>query len=98
ELIERCKGTLDSGARIDLTMPIRNVHRTVGGQLAGEISRRFGMKGRAHGTRRVHFDGTAGQSFGAWMVDGMMFTLAGDANDYVGKGMSGGVLAIRPPH
>ncbi|HVU02700.1 MAG TPA: glutamate synthase large subunit [Polyangiaceae bacterium] len=97
ELIERAKETLETGARAELTMPIRNVHRTVGGQLAGEISRRFGKKGLPHGTLRVHFDGTAGQSFGAWMVDGMMFTLAGDGNDYVGKGMSGGVLAIRPP-
>jgi glutamate synthase domain-containing protein 3 len=55
------------------------------------------MKGLPHGTIRIHFDGSAGQSFGAWMVDGMQFTLAGDANDYVGKGMSGGVLAIHPP-
>jgi glutamate synthase domain-containing protein 3 len=55
------------------------------------------MKGLPHGTIRIHFDGSAGQSFGAWMVDGMVFTLAGDANDYVGKGMSGGTMAIHPP-
>lgn len=97
DLIERCKETLETGKRIELTLPIRNVHRTVGGMLAGEISRRYGMRGLPASTLRVHFDGTAGQSFGAWMVDGMEFTLAGDANDYVGKGMSGGVLAIHPP-
>src|SRR5207344_3301586 len=55
------------------------------------------MRGLPSGTVKVRFDGTAGQSFGAWMVDGMEFSLAGDANDYVGKGMSGGVLAIHPP-
>jgi glutamate synthase domain-containing protein 2/glutamate synthase domain-containing protein 1/glutamate synthase domain-containing protein 3 len=97
ELIERCKETLETGKRVEFTQPIRNVHRTAGGMLAGEISRRFGMKGLPHGTIRIHFEGAAGQSFGAWMVDGMLFTLAGDANDYVGKGMSGGVMAISPP-
>jgi glutamate synthase (ferredoxin) len=97
ELIERAKPTLESGKKTEISMAIRNVHRTVGGQLAGEISRRFGPKGLPHGTLRVKFEGTAGQSFGAWMVDGMEFTLAGDANDYVGKGMAGGVLAIHPP-
>jgi glutamate synthase domain-containing protein 2/glutamate synthase domain-containing protein 1/glutamate synthase domain-containing protein 3 len=97
DLIEKCKETLETGKRIELKLPIRNVHRTVGGMLAGEIARRHGQKGLPHGTIRVHFDGTAGQSFGAWMMDGMVFTLAGDANDYVGKGMSGGTMAIYPP-
>jgi glutamate synthase domain-containing protein 3 len=97
ELIEKCKETLATGKKIEFTQTIRNVHRTAGGMLAGEISRRYGMKGLPHGTIRINFEGSAGQSFGAWMVDGMQFTLAGDANDYVGKGMSGGVLAIHPP-
>ncbi len=97
QLIERCKETLETGKRVEFSMPIRNVHRTAGGQLAGEISRRFGMRGLPSGTVRVRFEGTAGQSFGAWLVDGMEFSLSGDANDYVGKGMSGGVLAIHPP-
>jgi glutamate synthase domain-containing protein 3 len=96
QLIERCRDTLETRKRVEFTMPIRNVHRTVGGQLAGEISRRFGMRGLPSGTVRVRFEGTAGQSFGAWLVDGMEFILAGDANDY-GKGMSGGILAIHPP-
>ncbi|HEX7669724.1 MAG TPA: glutamate synthase large subunit, partial [Polyangiaceae bacterium] len=97
ELIERCKETLETGKRVDISMPIRNVHRTVGGQLAGELSRRFGKQGLPAGTVRFRFEGTAGQSFGAWMVNGMEFSLAGDGNDYVGKGMSGGLLAIFPP-
>ncbi len=97
ELIELCKETLETRKRVDLTVPVRNVHRTVGGQLAGELSRRFGMKGLPAGTVRIRFEGTAGQSFGAWMVSGMEFALVGDANDYVGKGMAGGVLAIHPP-
>ena len=79
-------------------MPVRNVHRTFGGQLAGEIAAASAMRGSARrAPSKVHFDGTAGQSFGAWIVDGMEFSLEGDANDYVGKGMSGGVLAIHPP-
>ncbi|MBM4361511.1 MAG: glutamate synthase large subunit, partial [Deltaproteobacteria bacterium] len=97
ELIERARDTLATGAKVAFTQTIRNVHRTAGGQLAGEIVRRFGPKGLPQGTLKIRFEGTAGQSFGAWMVDGMEFKLLGDANDYVGKGMSGGVLAIRPP-
>jgi glutamate synthase domain-containing protein 3 len=97
ELIERCKETIETGKKIDFTMPIRNVHRTAGGQLAGAISRKYGQRGLPAGTVRIRFEGTAGQSFGAWMVDGMDFSLAGDANDYVGKGMAGGVLSIHPP-
>jgi glutamate synthase (NADPH/NADH) large chain len=97
ELMGKCKEALETGKKVDVSMAVRNVHRTVGGQLAGEISRRFGMRGLPQGTVRVRFEGTGGQSFGAWMVDGMEFSLAGDANDYVGKGMSGGVLAIHPP-
>jgi len=65
--------------------------------LAGEITRRHGPMGLPEGTIRVHFEGTAGQSFGAFLVRGMDFTLSGDANDYVGKAMSGGRLAIHPP-
>jgi len=97
ELIERAKETLETGKKLNLTVPIRNVHRTVGGQLAGEISRRYGQKGLPPGTLRIRFQGTAGQSFGAWLVEGLVFTLEGDANDYVGKGMAGGILAIHPP-
>jgi glutamate synthase (NADPH/NADH) large chain len=78
-------------------MPIRNVHRTVGAMLAGEIARRHGRDGLPEGSIRLDFTGSAGQSFGAFITGGMELSLTGDGNDYVGKGMSGGVLAVRPP-
>jgi glutamate synthase domain-containing protein 3 len=78
-------------------MPIRNVHRAVGAMLGGEISRRYGSRGLPDGSIRCHFSGSGGQSFGAFAVNGMELTLEGDANDYVGKGISGGRLVIYPP-
>ena len=71
-------------------MPIRNVHRTVGAMLSGEIARRYGSAGLPDDTIRFHFTGSAGQSFGAFLAKGVTLTLEGDANDYVGKGLSGG--------
>jgi glutamate synthase domain-containing protein 2/glutamate synthase domain-containing protein 1/glutamate synthase domain-containing protein 3 len=76
---------------------IRNVNRTVGGLLSNEITKRHGADGLPPGTVRFTFRGSAGQSFGAWLAPGIELTLIGDANDYVGKGLSGGVLAVRPP-
>ncbi|MEY2932780.1 MAG: glutamate synthase, large subunit [Pseudomonadota bacterium] len=96
-LIEQCRPALDQRAPVRLKLSVRNIHRTVGTMLAGEITRRHGPTGLPDGTIRVHFEGTAGQSFGAFLVRGMDFTLSGDANDYVGKAMSGGRLAIHPP-
>ena len=98
ELIERCRGVLESKQeRIELELPVRNVHRTVGAMLAGEISRRFGQRGLPAGAITLKFTGSAGQSFGAFAVDGMDIFLEGDANDYIGKGMSGGTLSVRVP-
>lgn len=97
QLLQLCSSALDSGKPVDLRLPVRNIHRTVGAMLAGEVSRRHGPEGLPPGTIRVRFSGTAGQSFGCFLVDGMEFSLAGDANDYVGKAMSGGVLSIYPP-
>jgi glutamate synthase (NADPH) large chain len=96
-LIERARESLENGATTDLAMPIRNVHRTVGAMLSGEVARRYGSKGLPDDTIRVHFNGSAGQSFGAFLAHGITLTLEGDANDYVGKGLSGGKLVIRPP-
>jgi glutamate synthase (NADPH/NADH) large chain len=76
---------------------IRNTDRTVGAMLSGEIAKRYGHEGLRHDTIRVNFTGTAGQSFGAWLARGVTFELEGDANDYVGKGLSGGRIIIRPP-
>ena len=94
QLIEMAKEALDSRTPVSLSIPIRNVHRTVGTMLSGEIARRYGSAGLPDDTVRVQFTGCAGQSFGAFLAKGVTLTLEGDANDYVGKGLSGGRLVI----
>ena len=79
-----------------IELPIRNVNRCVGGILSSHIARAHGAVGLAEGSIEVEFEGSAGQSFGGWLAPGVTFTLRGDANDYTGKGLSGGVLAVRP--
>jgi glutamate synthase (NADPH/NADH) large chain len=76
---------------------VRNFNRSIGGRIAGEIARQHGNTGMADAPLEISLRGTAGQSFGVWNVDGLNLTLIGDANDYVGKGMSGGRIVIRPP-
>ena len=76
---------------------IRNTDRAGGGMLSGEVAKRYGHEGLPDDTIHVRFTGTAGQSFGAWLAHGITFELDGDANDYVGKGLSGGRIVIRPP-
>jgi glutamate synthase (NADPH/NADH) large chain/glutamate synthase (ferredoxin) len=78
-------------------MPIRNVNRCVGGILSSHIARAYGADGLPADSIHVTFEGSAGQSFGGWLAPGVTFTLFGDTNDYTGKGLSGGVLAVRPP-
>jgi glutamate synthase (NADPH/NADH) large chain len=97
ELIQKCAPALERREKVALDLGIRNVHRTVGAMLAGEVARRHGKDGLPPGTIRLSFKGSAGQSFGAFAVDGMEISLEGDANDYVGKGLSGGILSVRPP-
>jgi glutamate synthase (NADPH) large chain len=97
QLIEHAKDALEQGTRVDLELPIRNVHRTVGAMLSGEIARRYGSAGLPDDTIRFHFAGSAGQSFGAFLAKGVTLTLEGDSNDYVGKGLSGGRLIVYPP-
>jgi glutamate synthase domain-containing protein 3 len=97
QLLTLCRPALEHKTPVELTLSVRNIHRTVGTMLAGEVTRRHGPMGLPEGTIKVHFEGTAGQSFGCFMVNGMDFVLSGDANDYVGKAMSGGRLAIHPP-
>jgi glutamate synthase (NADPH/NADH) large chain/glutamate synthase (ferredoxin) len=82
---------------VTLDLAIANVDRCAGGILSSHIAARHGAGGLAEGTIAVGFRGSAGQSFGGWLAPGVSFTLEGDANDYVGKGLSGGVLALRPP-
>jgi glutamate synthase (NADPH/NADH) large chain len=97
KLIEYAREALETGASIEMKLPIRNIHRTVGAMLSGEIARRKGSTGLAEDTIRFHFNGSAGQSFGAFLAKGVTLTLEGDANDYVGKGLSGGRIIVYPP-
>ncbi len=86
-----------AGERVSLRLPIRNVNRTVGTMLGYEVTRRYGAAGLPDDTIRLHFTGSAGQSFGAFMPRGITLTLEGDANDYLGKGLSGGRIIAVPP-
>jgi len=97
ELIEACRTAIDTAARIEINRPIRNVHRAVGTMLGSEVTRRRGGAGLPDGTIVLRFRGSAGQSFGAFVPRGITMSLVGDANDYLGKGLSGGVLSVRPP-
>jgi glutamate synthase domain-containing protein 3 len=97
KLIELAGEALSNKAPIEIKLPIRNVHRTVGAMLSGEIARRYGSAGLPDETIRFEFTGSAGQSFGAFLAKGVTLTLEGDANDYVGKGLSGGRLIVYPP-
>jgi glutamate synthase (NADPH/NADH) large chain len=82
---------------VDVELPIDNTRRAVGALLSGEVARRFGAGGLPHGTIRARFTGSAGQSFGAFLAPGITLELCGDANDYVGKGLSGGRVIAYPP-
>ncbi len=96
-IIEQTKNAVENCEPIEIAMPIRNVHRTVGAMLSGEIARRYGAKGLPDNTIRIHFNGSAGQSFGAFLPNGVSLFLEGDANDYVCKGLSGGRVVVFPP-
>ena len=97
KLIDHARETIEGGAPIVIKLPIRNIHRTVGAMLSGEIARRHGSAGLPDGTIHFQFTGSAGQSFGAFLAHGVTLELEGDANDYVGKGLSGGKLIVYPP-
>jgi glutamate synthase (NADPH/NADH) large chain len=96
ELIELCEPALESGQPVRATLPIRNVNRTVGTMLGSELTRRYGASGLPAGTIDITFTGSAGQSFGAFVPKGITLRLEGDTNDYLGKGLSGGQLVLRP--
>jgi glutamate synthase (NADPH/NADH) large chain len=97
ELIEAARPAIEQGRAIVLERPIRNVNRTAGAMLSGEIARRHGHAGLKPEQLRIRFTGVAGQSFGAWAAHGVTLELTGDANDYVGKGLSGGRIIVRQP-
>jgi len=95
-LIQLAEGALEEGHPVRLELPIRNVNRTVGTMLGYEVTRRWGGEGLPDDTITVEFTGSAGQSFGAFVPRGITLKLTGDANDYLGKGLSGGRLVVTP--
>ncbi|WP_326565011.1 glutamate synthase large subunit [Amycolatopsis rhabdoformis] len=96
-LIQLAEGALSAGDKVRLELPVRNVNRTVGTMLGSELTKKWGGEGLPDDTIDVTFTGTAGQSFGAFVPKGITLRLIGDGNDYVGKGLSGGRLIVRPP-
>ena len=97
ELINRSYPAISSGMPVELDFPIKNTNRSVGAMLSGAVAKKYGNDGLPDGTISCSFKGSAGQSFGAFLEHGISFRLEGDANDYVGKGLSGGRIVIVPP-
>ena len=96
-LIEKASAALENRTPVTIETRIKSLNRTVGAMLSGEVAKRYGNKGLPDDTIHVSLKGTAGQSFGAWVAHGVTMELEGEANDYVGKGLSGGKLIIYPP-
>ena len=97
ELIERAAAALERGERVEISLPVVNTNRTVGTTLSHELSKRYGAAGLPDATVRIRLHGSAGQSLAAWLAKGVTIELEGDANDYVGKGLSGGRVIVYPP-
>lgn len=97
KLLEICEPAIERKEHVHAILPIANTNRVVGTIVGSEVTRRHGVEGLPHDTIRLHFNGSAGQSFGAFVPKGITLSLEGDANDYVGKGLSGGKLVIFPP-
>jgi len=96
-LLDICRPALEKRQPVNVTLPIRNVNRVVGTMLGSEVTRRYGAAGLPEDTIHLHFQGSAGQSFGAFVPSGITLELEGDSNDYLGKGLSGGKIVIYPP-
>ncbi len=96
-LLKLCQAALEKREVVRATLPIRNTNRVVGTILGSEVTRRYGAQGLPEDTINLRFKGSAGQSFGAFIPKGMTFVLEGDANDYIGKGLSGGKIIVYPP-
>lgn len=97
DLIAAAGPALENGQTVKIERPIKNVNRTVGAMLSGEVAKKYGHVGLEKNTIRVEFEGVAGQSFGAFLAHGVTLELTGDANDYVGKGLSGGRVVVKQP-
>ncbi len=96
-LLELCRPALEHGVPVVATLPVRNADRAVGTMLGSRVTRRYGGAGLPEDTIRLYFEGSAGQSFGAFIPRGLTFYLEGEANDYLGKGLSGGKIIVYPP-
>ncbi len=96
KLITQAKAALEKGERVSFISPVKNVNRTVGTMLSGEVARRYGHVGLPDDTIHIQLQGTAGQSAGAFLAHGITLDLVGEGNDYVGKGLSGGRIIVRP--
>src|SRR5262249_28527929 len=96
-LLELAKDALENKTPVELQLPVKNANRTVGTILGSEVTRRHGAEGLPTDTIKIRFTGSAGQSYGAFLPNGITMTLEGDANDYFGKGLSGGHLVVFPP-
>ena len=97
KLIEQAAPALERGETVKIASPVSNFNRTVGAMLSGRVAERYGLEGLPEDTIYIKFNGTAGQSFGAWATYGITLELEGEGNDYVGKGLSGGRIVIYPP-
>jgi glutamate synthase domain-containing protein 3 len=96
KLLDLAAPALESGTAVEASLPITNVNRAVGTILGSELTRKYGAAGLPDDTIRLHFTGSAGQSLGAFVPKGITLTVEGDSNDYVGKGLSGGKIIIKP--
>ena len=96
KLIEKSADALNEGKAVSFMQPVRNLNRSIGAMLSGEVAKRYGHDGLPDNTIHIQMSGTAGQSFGAFLARGVTFDLVGEGNDYVGKGMSGGRIIVRP--
>ena len=96
-LIKSSKASIKSKDKIEISLPINNLNRATGAMLSHEVVKAWGEEALPNDTINVHFEGSAGQSFGAFLSKGISFTLSGDSNDYVGKGLSGGKIIVKPP-
>ncbi|WP_088154906.1 glutamate synthase-related protein [Achromobacter xylosoxidans] len=98
QLIERSKPALERGEKVSFIVPVRNRNRTIGAMLSGAVAARYGHEGLPDDTIHIQCNGTAGQSFGAFLAHGITMDLVGEGNDYVGKGLSGGRIIVRSPN
>ncbi len=97
KILKEAQAALETQTAVEVQLPVSNVHRTIGTMLSGEIARRYGSSGLPDDTLRLQLSGSAGQSIGAFLAKGVTVTLEGEANDYVGKGLSGGRIVVYPP-